>query len=90
MKELNCRKCGHTLGHLDGGVFVTGGIRLYGRVKVFCDFCGRPFVYVETLPEDLGHPEGAQEIINGLGKDYSASWHYQKEQPKRKKLEENG
>ena len=90
MDILNCRKCGQVMGHLDDGILVAGGIRFYGRLKCFCNFCGRPYTYTEPLPEDEGHPEGALEIINGLGREYSASWHYQKERPKRKKLGENG
>jgi hypothetical protein len=88
MDVVNCKKCKRSLGQIDNGIIVAGQVlRVYGRVRVSCNFCGHPFTYVETLPPDTGHPKGALEIINSLGKDYSESWLYQKELKRRKAIE---
>ena len=70
---------------MDDGILVAGQVlRVYGRVRVSCNFCGHPFTYTETLPPDTGHPEGAIEIINSLGRDYTEATRQRKELKKRR------
>ncbi|HEX7312454.1 MAG TPA: hypothetical protein VF297_00795 [Pyrinomonadaceae bacterium] len=85
--DIYCRKCERHMARLVHGVLTAGGIQLYGRVKYFCATCGTPYFYAEAQPEDTPMPEGAIQIINALGKDYSESWLYQKELKKRKAIE---
>jgi hypothetical protein len=82
--DILCRKCQWYLARLIDGVFCTGGVRVYGKLKYFCGRCGSPYIYVEP-PVNMGDvPEvHNRETLHGLGE------HKRKRQPRRGGTPEN-
>ncbi len=91
-KQVFCRKCGRNLGLLDeDGILIAGGtVRLWNDTRYSC-LCGRTYFYHETLIDEDGEsPVSATigveadrkksviEIVNSLGKNYTAEWIEQK------------